>query len=124
LIHLPNPLAAGTFTPWHDSQKWYCQNIYPHHGTQRGVRAIEIFQDDDDRSDPLVSPYELLKPIDNWLLLMAKESTDLDILRGKTRTGRLCGSDAFVEKAELMTDRVLRPRKPEPKPTLKESFSM
>ena len=71
-------------------------------------------------SDPLVSPHELLEPIDTWRLFLSKESDKLDVLRGKTRTGRPCGSDAFEEKAELMTDRVLRPRKPGPKPALKE----
>jgi len=71
-------------------------------------------------SDPMVYPHELLEPIDDWRLFLSKESDDLDVLRGKTRTGRPCGSGTFVEKAELLTDRVLRPRKPGPKPTLKE----
>ena len=71
-------------------------------------------------SDPLVYPHELLEPIDNWRLFLSKESDDLDVLRGKTRTGRPCGSGTFVEKAEFLTDRVLSPRKPGPKPTLKE----
>ena len=71
-------------------------------------------------SDPLVYPHELLEPIDDWRLFLSKESDDLDVLRGKTRTGRPCGSGTFVEKAEFLTDRVLSHRKPGPKPTLKE----
>lgn len=66
-------------------------------------------------SDPLVSGHELLEPIDDWRQLLTKETDEIDFLREKTRTGRPCGSTAFEEKAELMTDRVLRQGKPGPR---------
>ena len=33
----------------------------------------------------------------------------------KTRTGRPCGDDSFVERMEEMTGRILKPQKPGPK---------
>lgn len=71
-------------------------------------------------SDPLVREHELLESIDNWRLFLEKETDELDFLRKKTRTGRPCGSNVSREKAELITDRILRPRKPGPKPASKE----
>lgn len=53
----------------------------------------------------------------NWRALLTKEVDDDDVqaLLKKTRTGRPCGAESFVERMEELTGRVLKPQKPGPK---------
>jgi len=53
----------------------------------------------------------------NWKSLLSKEEDEevVQNLLKKTRTGRPCGEDQFVERMEQMTGRILKPQKPGPK---------
>jgi len=77
-----------------------------------------------EESDPLLdvrgqeSKYSLmLEKGLNWKSLLRKEEDDeaVQILLKKTRTGRPCGDDLFVERMEQLTGRVLKPQRPGPK---------
>jgi putative transposase len=75
-------------------------------------------------SDPLLevrgreSKYsQVLESGLNWRTLLSKEEDDDDVraLLKRTRTGRPCGSESFVERLEKLTGRTLKPQKPGPK---------
>lgn len=51
----------------------------------------------------------------DWKSLLSKPSDDDDYLIMKTKTGRPCGDEHFIEKAEKLTNRVLKPKKRGPK---------
>ena len=63
--------------------------------------------------------YEDLGPLaetDDWRSLLAAEPAGINDLRTHTRTGRPFGSKAYVARVEKLTGRILRRRKPGPKP--------
>ena len=64
------------------------------------------------KTDPLVEDRDLLGLVDDWEALLREDDDEADTLRTKTRTGRPCGSKAFVRKAERRTGRRLTPRPP------------
>jgi putative transposase len=68
-------------------------------------------------TDPLIDVDALshwrLTP-DQWRKILQTEVAEINILRKKTRTGRPCGNDAFIDRLEEITGRRLRPRKPDP----------
>jgi hypothetical protein len=45
----------------------------------------------------------------NWRELLEREPKEAAVLREKVRTGRPCGDADFVEKAEELTGRWLKP---------------
>ncbi len=76
-------------------------SAFPHHVTQRGVRSMDVFFCDGDRTE--------------YLRLMADhgraaEPEESDPLRRDVRTGRPCASRLFVEAAERLLGCRLRPR--------------
>ena len=58
---------------------------------------------------------EFLPEILDWKSFLSTPEDGLAILREKTRTGRPCGNESFMNKVEEMTGRILRPQKPGPK---------
>jgi len=75
------------------------------------------------KGDPLVSERDLLGLVDDWRGLLRQDpedpenpesSEDVDLLRERVRTGRACGADEFIAKAERLTGRSLRPHPPGP----------
>jgi putative transposase len=70
------------------------------------------------RDDLLVKVKPMLDRVGDWreYLSIGVDSTDSDILRHHTRTGRPLGSKSFVETLEAKAGRVLAPRKRGPKP--------
>jgi len=74
---------------------------FPHHVTQRGVRSMDVFFCDGDRAE--------------YLRVMAEHGRSpgpeaSDRLRRHVRSGRPCASRSFVETAERLLGRRLRPR--------------
>ena len=65
--------------------------------------------------------YEFLADIVDWRRFLSAPEEELEILRGKTRTGRPCGDKSFVGKVEKLTGRVLSLQKPGPKKKKNES---
>jgi putative transposase len=69
-------------------------------------------------TDPLIDVDALshwrLTP-EQWREILRTEAAEINILRKKTRTGRPCGSEAFIDHLEAITGRNLRPRKPGPR---------
>lgn len=67
--------------------------------------------------DPEATYSRLLDEGLNWRMLLSGEEDDseVQILLKKTRTGRPCGDESFVERMESLTGRVLKPAKPGPK---------
>jgi putative transposase len=61
--------------------------------------------------NPLVTESDLLKKIDDWQEYLSEQDSDIEKLRLNTRTGRPIGGESFVEKAEKIVSRVLRPGK-------------
>jgi len=70
------------------------------------------------RDDRLVSVAPLLGMIGDWraFLRSAIPEEELRDLRQHGRTGRPLGSSAFLDRLERLVGRVLKPRKPGPKP--------
>jgi putative transposase len=70
------------------------------------------------KDDVLVKVKPMLKRVADWREYLAAEldSTDMEILRRHTRTGRPLGSHKFVERLEAKIGRALAPGKPGPKP--------
>jgi len=60
--------------------------------------------------DPLVSERESFGPVHDWRALLSAEPEASDRLRRHVRTGRRCASRSFVETAERLLGRRLRPR--------------
>jgi len=76
------------------------------------------------KGDPLVGERDLLGLVDDWRGLLRQDpedpdnpasSEEEDLLRERVRTGRPCGADEFIAKAERLTGRSLRPRPPGPR---------
>lgn len=63
------------------------------------------------KSDMLVTEAGLLKEIDDWPKFLSESDMELEELRKQTRTGRPLGTAVFLQKAEELTQRILRPRK-------------
>jgi len=61
--------------------------------------------------DALVSKSDLLKEIDDWQEYLSEQDNDIERLRLNTRTGRPIGDEGFLEKAEKLVSRALRPGK-------------
>ena len=114
---------------------------YPHHITQRGVRSMDIFTDDQDRFSYLqfmaeesnrfgvtflgwclmtnhvhliaIPESKLPQMVNNWpdFLVATDEETERN-LRKKTRAGRPAGDDRFVLRLEVLSGRTLRMSSP------------
>jgi len=73
------------------------------------------------RADPLLSgDLELTDHVSDWKAFLS-EADDPAVaeIRLKTRTGRPCGDDGFIQRLETLLARPLRPRKPGRKPKAK-----
>jgi putative transposase len=95
-----NPVRAGLAKrPWQ----------YPWSSAAAHVRG---------KDDLLVKVKPMLSRVGNWreYLSIEQDSTDMELLRRHSRTGRPLGSSDFVESLEAQTGRPLVPRKPGPKP--------
>ncbi|MCW5698964.1 MAG: transposase [Rhodospirillales bacterium] len=70
------------------------------------------------RDDVLSSAAPLLGRVDDWQAFLAEGlgEDEMDTLRRHERTGRPLGSDDFIDRLEDLLGRMLRPRKPGPKP--------
>jgi putative transposase len=70
------------------------------------------------KDDLLVKVKPMLGRVENWREYLGTEqdSTDVDIIRSHTRTGRPLGSHDFVESLEAKAGRPLAPRPRGPKP--------
>ena len=69
------------------------------------------------RADELLSPIEMPWPVPDWAAYLRDETAEqLAELRLRTRTGRPCGTPAFLAGLEKRLNRLLRPRKRGPKP--------
>lgn len=53
---------------------------------------------------------------EQWRQLLQTDPPEMLTLRRKTRTGRPCGSRAFVDRLQEISGRVLHPRRPGPRP--------
>jgi putative transposase len=90
-----NPVRAGLApVPW--EYEWSSAAYHV------GLRA----------SDPLIATRDLWGLVDHWPTFLAEEEPQADAIRLRTRTGRVCGGEEFIDKAELITGRSLRPRQP------------
>jgi len=67
--------------------------------------------------DPLAVSSDSLADIGNPRAFLTQEEERAFLLRKHARTGRPLGSETFIERLEQLTGRVLRPRKPGPKPS-------
>ncbi len=69
------------------------------------------------QDDRLVKAAPMLKRVDDWQRYLNKDDPEptVDRLRKHTRTGRPLGGDSFIDAAERMTGRTLRPVRPGPK---------
>jgi len=95
-----NPVRAGLAKrPWQ----------YPWSSAAAHVRG---------KDDLLVKVKPMLSRVGNWreYLSTEQDSTDMELLRRHSRTGRPLGSSDFVESLEAQTGRPLAPRKRGPKP--------
>ncbi len=72
------------------------------------------------RTDDLVERRDLLGMESRWRKYLASEQEHIDLLRRKTRTGRPCGDMDYVKKIESSTGRNLTPKKPGPRPKMKQ----
>jgi len=67
--------------------------------------------------DPLISVNSPLLGIDDWAAYLAEDDNkDRELIARHTSTGRPLGDDAFIARIELLTGRILRKKKPGPKP--------
>lgn len=60
--------------------------------------------------DPLVRRRHVGDPTLDWCDLLDREPPEIERLRARARTGRPCGCDTFIEQAERLAQRRLRPR--------------
>ena len=69
------------------------------------------------RGDPLLSPVEMPWLVADWSAYLGEEDeAEREAIRQQTRTGRPCGSGAFLDHLASTRGRILRPRKRGPKP--------
>ena len=69
------------------------------------------------RGDPLLSPVEMPWPVADWSAYLGEEDeAEREAIRQQTRTGRPCGSAAFLDHLQSTLGPILRPRKRGPKP--------
>ena len=69
------------------------------------------------RSDSLLSQVEMPWPVPDWSAYLRDEpDEETAVIRQRTRTGRPCGSPAFVQTLESTLGRSLTPHKRGPKP--------
>ena len=91
---LRNPVRAGIcHSPWEydwSSAQWMI-----------GLRDV----------DPLACNSPLLKEVDDWKTLLETESSNTEVVRRHTRTGRPLCTDSFLEHLEAVTGRTLRLRR-------------
>lgn len=66
--------------------------------------------------DPLVRDPTAHGLIDRWQEQLIPDEIMDQLIRTKTRTGKPCSSERFLEDLEQQTGRRLLPRKPGPKP--------
>ena len=60
--------------------------------------------------DALVSDRGPCGPPGTWKKMLATDPDEMDILRKSSRTGRPCGSEAFIDFVEEFANRSLRPK--------------
>ena len=63
--------------------------------------------------DPLVQQSQWIGSPEDWKEYLKEEAHDLERFREHIRTGRPLGDDRFLRKAEALTKRELRAKKPE-----------
>ena len=69
------------------------------------------------KNDMLICDRDLFRVIEGWEEFLQNDPPEIDVLREKTRTGRPCGGEKLIQKAESLTGRSLgssgpgRPRK-------------
>jgi putative transposase len=67
--------------------------------------------------DPLLSENSLALGIDDWAAYLAEDDAkDREIIVRHTSIGRPLGDEAFVTRIEQITGRILKRKKPGPKP--------
>ena len=74
--------------------------------------------------DPLISDvHEMIAYVGDWRQYLALDIEEAELLRLRrhTRTGRPLGSDAFIDRVETLLGRLVRKRKPGPKPPRKQN---
>lgn len=59
--------------------------------------------------DPLVDDTDLFGLVSSWREFLQSDPDEIDFLRVRTRTGRPCGNDQFMRKAESLAGRKLEP---------------
>jgi putative transposase len=64
------------------------------------------------KTDPILCDAEELEGIGNWRELLRSDPAELSLLRERSRTGRPCGSEEFIRRAERVTGRRLRALSP------------
>ena len=103
-----NPVRAGLVSaaweyPW-SSAAVHCGKL----GTDAGKRrpdSVPIF--------PLGGALEKADHVGDWrAFLMDEDDEAVRVIREKTRTGRPCGGETFVQGLETLTGRSLAPRRP------------
>jgi len=68
---------------------------------------------------PLLSDNFLISGIDDWAAYLAEDdSREREIIVHHTSIGRPLGDEAFIAKVEQVTGRILRKKKPGPKPRI------
>jgi putative transposase len=89
-----NPVRAGLCRRPED---WRWSSVHAHLGQ---------------RHDPVVDPLPLRQRVQDWTRFIAEDasSSDRDVLRRHTYTGRPVGSDDFLTELEQASGRPLRPR--------------
>jgi len=72
----------------------------------------------DGASDSLVGPSPITEEIWDWKSFISIEDDEetLKLIRKNTKTGRPVGAEAFVDEMEKLTNRILKLKKPGPKP--------
>ena len=68
------------------------------------------------RPDPLVDPRPAAHLVSDWASFLEPGKDSPEALALRRRTGRPLGSPAFVERLEELTGRLLRRRRPGPRP--------
>ncbi len=65
--------------------------------------------------DPLVSDPNILDSVEDWTEYLSEDSSDIELIRKNTKTGRPCGDKDFIAAAERITGRSIHKIKPGPK---------
>ena len=61
--------------------------------------------------DKLLTKLDWHYDVDDWKIMLQENLKQIDSIRKNTRTGRPLGNKGFIEDLEILTKRVLRPKK-------------